>query len=411
MTKERTSALQIERRYAVLQSSSCVADCTTYGLASIFLTYCGLSNTSIGYTTAAAAILSIIMQLTISNYSDHHAAMPIRRIAAAMNLLLAVCSAILAPMLLPAVLMASVFAVAMATDCSLYSINNALMMQYMNVGIPVRYGWPRGVGSLCYALAAYILGLAIDCWSPALLMKGCLAFSAAAFAASLWMPDPTRCAGRPLQATQKTHTTTTVQMLRGNRPLALFLLACILVGSGQSVCSLFLVRVVENLGGTGSQVGIAMLIQSGVELPAMCLSPLLLRKFRPGKLLAISFSCYAVKILLIALCGNLTMLFVIMFFSIFCFGIYGVASVLFVNEIVGADEKTRAQSLVNLCFMRGIGGIIGNACSGILLDQVGLHSLLYICFAVSAAGALLFIFSVSHYGKRQYRERHLSMEG
>ena len=115
----------------------------------------------------------------------------------------------------------------------------------------------------------------------------------------------------------------------------------------------------------------------------------LLKRFTARGLLTLSFFASAIKLLLLNLAPNLSVLYLVMAFSLFCFGIYGFASVLFVNSIAGDQEKVRAQSLISLCYTGGIGGIVGNLLSGVLIGIVGLRNLLFISFALCLAGAFI----------------------
>ena len=191
-------------------------------------------------------------------------------------------------------------------------------------------------------------------------------------------------------------------MLKTNPTLVLLLAACILSGMGQCASTTFLIRVVEKLGGTSRELGIAMFIQAGVELPMMFASGWLLKRFSAGGLLTLSFFCNGVKLLLLCLAPSLPFLYAVMVFSMFCFGIFGFASVLFVNSIAGVQEKVRAQSLLSLCYTGGLGGILGNLLSGALIGVIGLNSLFLLSAGLCLAGASVMVLCV-----RQYRKQFL----
>ena len=84
----------------------------------------------------------------------------------------------------------------------------------------------------------------------------------------------------------------------------------------------------------------------------------------------------------------------------FCFGIFGFASVLFVNSIAGQQEKVRAQSLLSLCYTGGLGGILGNLLSGILIGPLGMDRLLILSAGLCMAGAAMMVLCTRQYHKQ-----------
>ena len=268
------------------------------------------------------------------------------------------------------------------------------MMQFVDNGIPARYGWPRGIGSITYALMAWVLGVLMEKHTPNIILPVFLVLCSISLIALFLLPDP-----GPRKLRESAPQVSYLTMIRRNPTLALLLCACILSGIGQCAGSTYLIRVVEKLGGTSAQLGLAMFIQAGVELPMMFASGRLLKRFTARGLLTLSFFASAIKLLLLNLAPNLSVLYLVMAFSLFCFGIYGFASVLFVNSIAGEQEKVRAQSLLSLCYTGGIGGIVGNLLSAVLIGAIGLRNLLFLSFGLCLAGAIVMLLCARRHHK------------
>jgi PPP family 3-phenylpropionic acid transporter len=185
------------------------------------------------------------------------------------------------------------------------------------------------------------------------------------------------------------------EMLRSNKALVLFLISVVVLGIGQAPVWTFINRLIESLGGSAKEQGVVIMIQSGMELPAMFMSGLLLRRFRPHQLVRFSFASYALKSLLFLLSGSTGMLYAAAMLGFSCFGFYGFAGVMYANEIVSEpDQKVRAQSLISLAFSGGIGGVLGNAAGGVILDSFGLRALLIFSVVLSALSLLFMSLSV-----------------
>ena len=391
------SAKRVERHYAAVQGTYWAANCSLRGLTAVFLSYHGLTDGQIGYTSSLIYFCTITLSLLLSAWADRHPLSPLKRAISALFLLALAAAGVLYLLPLPVLLMMVVYAL----DCCFHncadSILNALMMQYVDNGIPARYGWPRGVGSITYAAMAWVLGILMERYTPNIILPVFLLLCGLSLVAILTMPDP-----GPRKLREQGRKVSYIEMLRHNPTLVLLLCACVVSGMGQCAGSTFLIRVVERLGGTSEELGLAMFIQAGVELPAMFASGWLLKRFSARGLLTLSFCAGALKMLMLALVPSLPLLYGVMAFSVFCFGIFGFASVLFVNSIAGEQEKVRAQSLLSLCYTSGAGGILGNLLAGALIGPLGVSTLLLVSAGLCACGSCVMLLCL-----RQYRVQFL----
>ena len=395
---ERPSPRQVERRFACVESVYWSGNCTLRAYMTLFLAYQGLSDAQIGYTASLVYLATIGTQLILSNYADKHPNTPLKRVILALFLAATALAAVMFALPMPALLMMVTYVLCTSFDNSIDSMLNAMFMQHVNQGVPARYGWPRGIGSLCYAATAYLAGLLIERFSPNAILPVLLFMCLVGMAALFFMPDP----GPRQVPTQRTdkNQASYLSMLKSNPTLCLLLLACIISGMGQCSGVTYLIRVVERLGGNSVHYGITSFIQAGVELPMMAASGWLLKRFSSRGLLTVSFCCNFLKIFLMSQATSLTMLYIVMAGSIFCFGIYGFSSVLFVNSIAGEQEKVRAQSLLSLCYTGGIGGILGNILGGSLIDVIGLDRLFIVSSCLCLTGAVVMVLCSRQYQKQ-----------
>ncbi|MHC1785868.1 MAG: MFS transporter [Christensenellales bacterium] len=392
MTQAKAKLLRIEGNYAGVQASYWVAILSLSGFMTVYLSFKGFNDTQIGLTASIISILTIGFQLFISNYSDAHLHIPLKRIIAGLYLLALVMGTVVwqLPPVIPLVMLC--YALACAFENTINGLLNAQIMQYVNAGIPVKYGWPRGIGSIVYAGFALLLGILIEQYSPAILMPMFLGVSLIAILLVLLMPEVSKLSGqRAAVFVQEQHQERTSyrQMLRDNAVFRRFLVASVVLYIGVSPSMLFLVRVIQSAGGGSSQLGIAMSLQAGMEMPMMFLSPWVMRRAKPENLLGFSFLIYLVKALILTVAGSMTVIYVAMLLSVFCFGLYGFASVFFVNKLVKPGEKVRAQGLVSLC--GSLGGIVASLFSGVLMDTVGLQALLILSAVIMLLAFLLML--------------------
>jgi PPP family 3-phenylpropionic acid transporter len=393
MIKAEINTFRVEAKYAVVQGSYWSSYCALVGFVAVYLSFKGLTNTQIGFTSSLYSIISILIQFFISNFADSNTHILLKKIISAVYIVAVIGCAILWLIPVPIAITILVYSIATASQVSITGLISALLMQLSNVGLPVNYGWPRGIGSICYAISAYILGIMIENYSPGILMPVSIALAIIAIISISIMPDPNKIKQEyQLQSTEKKvteHPTSYWEMIRSNPTLRLFLYASVLLLLGLSTQSVFLIRIIEGVGGSTKELGISMFIQSGVELPVMLASGWILKKFRTYDILVFSFFCYFIKSLALSIAPSVGIIYGIMVFSLFCMGLYGFASVLLVNNIVKASEIVRAQTIVILCM--GIGGILGSSMAGSMIDSMGLKFLLTISWIILLVAALLML--------------------
>ena len=392
MTHARDMLRRIEVNYAGVQGTYWMAMCAFSSYMAVYLGHRGFGDTQIGITAGLIAAFNIAFQLFISNYSDANQQVPIKRIIAGLYVVAIVLVSVLHLVPMTAGLVMLAYALAGGFGNTINGLLNAQIMQYVNVGIPVQYGWPRGFGSITYAVSALLLGMLLEYNAPTLLMPVFMLCAALAIAAVMWMPEvytlSDRRAALYAHETGMQHTTYRA-LLKRSPVFTMFLLSGILLYVGQAGSLLFLVRVVQHAGGGNGELGIAMFIQGGIEMPVMFLAPRIFKRFKPGKVLVFSMVFYFIKSLVLLGANTMATVYIAMGLSIFCFGLYGVASVFFVDALVLPGEKVRAQGLTTLC--GSFGGILSNLMSGMILDLWGLKTLLAISSVVMAASLALMV--------------------
>ncbi len=405
MAKSEINTFRIDANYAAVQGSYCAGMCALNAFTAVYLLFKGFTNTWTGITVSLISLAAIIVQLFVSNFADSHANIHLKKIVLVLYLATIAGCTVLWLLPLPVALLITAYCVAGAAQRSIMGLLNALMMQFSNLGLKVNYGWPRGVCSILFALAALILGALIESNTPDIIMPVSIGLSVFGIIAILVMPNPDNVARQyqlsppdslkpadsdtPVNEKAPKFSTSYMEMIRGNPTLMLFIAASILLSLGQSTAAVFMIRIIEAVGGTAQDLGTAILIQAGIEFPMLFASAWVLKKFRVSHILVFSFFCYAVKQFAFLIAPTVGAVYGVMALSLFCMGIYAFASVIFVHGIVRPSEMVRAQTLVVLS--QTLGQIIGSLLSGMFIDMFGLPVLIVIGGIILLASAGLMI--------------------
>lgn len=388
MNQEKKQILRIEVNYAASQGTFWFSFCAIASFIAIYLGYRGLSNTQIGLTTSLGSGMAIVLQLILSNVLDKHPELPIKRLMTVLFLISISAAACLHFLTLPTALMILCFSTAHAMEVSNDSYLNAQLVQFNNAGIPAHYGWPRGIGSLCYSLAAYIFGRLVEAHSPDVLMPFFMVGTAVSMGFVLLMPIP-QMSPEKQAARQTQHHTSYREMLTGNRMLVVYLCCTMLNSMGNMAGYTFIMRVVERLNCGMAEYGVSEFIRAAAEVPALFASGLLLARFKPKTMITASFFFYGLRLVLLAIAPSIGVVYAASALNMVCVGLSTFSAVMFVNSIVRDTEKVRGQSLSMLC--GSIGAIIGSGYAGFMIDAVGLNAMLLtstVCCMAASAGML-----------------------
>lgn len=384
---------RLESIFAGMHSTYWITSCTFSGFMALYLSHYGVNDALVGITASLISLITILFQLGISTFSDNNSQVPLKKIILLIYLVMMGLVALLTLVPLPMLLLLLVYSITGGLVSSLPGLYNAQIIQFVNAGLPVNLGWPRGVSAMAYALFAFFLGLLLERYAAPILMPICLLLIVLAVLMVLIMPRPDQVlGGGPIESLAEIPAKTSfLELLKASRVMQFFLLSGVFMAAGVSNNLLFLPRVIASKGGSEAALGLAMFLQAGVEMPAMFLTPWLLRRFRARAILSLSLTMYFVKTLLIYLAPGIGTIYVAMSLSVFCFGLYGITSVYFVNDAVRKNEKVRAQSLVTSS--SALAAILGNSAAGWVVEVYGIDRLNLICVLLQAVAMLLMLYT------------------
>lgn len=387
MTEMDKKVRRIDLNFACCESTFWISFCALSGFIAVYLGYRGMSNTQIGLTTSLASGLAIVLQLILSSFMDAHPEFPIKKLITILFLIGIAAAGCVSFLPLPIAMMIASYSVAYAMGSCNNGYLNAQLVQFNNVGIPAHYGWPRGVGSISYALAAYVYGLLAERYTPDILTPCFMVGVVVCIFFVLLMPNP--YAGMDVEKLKSSRIRTSYrQMLSGNPALAFCLLAILLNGIGNNASYIFILRIIEKLGGSTREYGVSEFIRAGMEMPALFASGLLLKRYKVKGLLSTSFFFSAVKTLVTVFAPSIGYVYLASSLNVLVVGLSTFSTVLLVNSIVRDSEKVRGQSLAVLC--TSIGAIIGSAYGGWMIDRIGLDAMMLssCCFSFAACAIL-----------------------
>jgi len=162
------------------------------------------------------------------------------------------------------------------------------------------------------------------------------------------------------------------------------LVGATLLYTSHNVIMRFPYQIIQGVGGGSVEMGQLLTVQGLMDIPAMVVFSLLLR--RAGcrtwvRLAGVSFFLHA---LLTWVAPSLPVLFAVQVFEMTGYGLYAVASVCFVRDLVAPEDQVQGQTFFNMTNTLGV--VISCFAGGVLLDWAGPQAALAFATLTGAGG-------------------------
>ncbi len=375
---ERPSLRRLNIHYALMQTGYWAMYASICAYQTALLLERGFTNSQVGIIGAARCLAGILSQPVIGSFADRHPSIPLKVIFS-ISMGLSFCvglSLIFFPLGMGGTLL--IFALLGGLEISAYPLMDSMAIQFINDGAPIRYSLGRGIGSLSYGIVGLFLGLQATRWGlESTLITHSILELAELVIVALY---PTYRAKPPQKDTQAPQPQSAFSLLRSQPVFSLMLLASFFGLTGLLPLSIFLVNVVVGRGGTNANMGVALFLMASSELPTAFIFSRLKRKFGSARLLCISMAMSAVKALAFLLAGSLPLLLLAQPIQMLSYGLFTPSAVFFVNESVPEADRVKGQSLMMVA-SNGLGGVLGSALAGRVLDLGGVNTMLIFCVA------------------------------
>ena len=262
----------------------------------------------------------------------------------------------------------------------LYAIGMGCAVQ----NIPLNFGLARGVGAGAYALASSLCGglTALWGWGPSLWCcwrpPSCLLVATLTFRPGNRPGPQAGCPGAH-------HFGGGARLPpEVSPPAPPCWWGATLLYTSHNVIMRFPYQIIQGGGGGGVEMGQLLTVQGLMDIPAMVVFSLLPR--RAGcrtwvRLAGVSFFLHA---LLTWVAPLLPVLFAVQVFEMTGYGLYAVASVCFVRDLVAPEDQVQGQTFFNMTNTLGV--VISCFAGGVLLDWAGPQASLAFATLTGAGG-------------------------
>lgn len=376
--------MKVTARYASVQSGYWMSFAIIMSFASVFLLDRGFSNANIGLVQGIAGLLSIFLQPISGRAIDRSTRVPLRVFVAAGAGLLIGIAALLLPQRIQGWWSILFYGLMLAGIQTMSPLVSALGMVAINHGFKVNFGVARGIGSLSYALIAWLAGRLVREQGAGVLpwlliiLLGVLIVTSLAFNLRGTAGEAEAAAVEPLPAAADHY---------DRKRFVVLIIGLAMLLSSHTILNNFMFQIVSSHGGNSASLGTAISIGAILEIPPMFAYNYLSKRFSSANLIRVSAVGYVLKSLLAASAAGIGGIYLAQFMQLFSWGIYTPAAVYYVNRLLPASERVQGQALMNVAITTG--GVVGAILGGWLIDSAGVRTLLLTGTGIAALGLLL----------------------
>ena len=161
MSSALPDARRLDYHYIAMQAGFWAMFAAVCAYQAALLTARGFTNGEAGMLIAVRCLAGIVCQPALGSFADRHPGIPLRRIVS-LSLVLSLAASLV--FLLFPMGMAGTIAVLVVMggfEISSYPLMDAMAIQFISLGVPIRYSLGRGIGSFSYAVVCIFLGLQV----------------------------------------------------------------------------------------------------------------------------------------------------------------------------------------------------------------------------------------------------------
>ena len=378
-------AKKINLHYTTIQGSFGIGFGALRSFGAVLMLSRGLSNSALGVVTCIAQLLPMVLQPAVTSFAAARRGMTTRKMLMLLTLPILVMAVVmlLAPQSLGVIIAGYMLIFLMVNLITPY--HNVLMVDFLTRGVEVNYGLGRGVGSGTFALATLVLGFVLEGRDSVLIVPvigGAMLLQLLCVAAFRYPLPAVETVEEQREAVGR------MAILRSRRDFVLLLGAVALLLGVHNVTNVYMVHVIDRVGGAESLMGIILGVSAVTELISMPLFPKLQRKFGITALLRFAAAFFVVRLVLLLVAPSGGFLYLAAVAQFASSGILLPAIVYYVAQTLTPEQQTNGQGMIHLA-----GYCLGPALItlgvGAVVDGSGIQAALGVMIALAAVGTVL----------------------
>ena len=396
-----TSSTKITAKYSLIHGSYWMAFGATYNFVTVYLLAKNYSSSAVGIIMAITNILSAILQPLVASYADQEKKYTLKSLMMIFLSLSTSFSMLLYFTKTWESINAFVYFLLLLSMLTVHPLLNGLGMKYIEKGYGINFGFSRSMGSLTYAVMSVVLGSLVDKNGPELLpLYYFLLFFITTAATVLFLrsfPYPSDDPTEEPKSQSIKQSLSLIEFSKMYSGFSLYLVGVIFIFICFNIINIYMIRIIEAVGGSEKNMGTAFAIAAIVELPFMLTFSRLLRKFKVETLLMVSAWAFTAKVLLTFFAESLLVIYIAQGFQMFSYALFIPGSIYYVTTALHKSHMLKGQAYTTSATT--VGAVLGSLIGGYLLSFTSIKTMLAVGFMVSILGTFLMILGIRNCSK------------
>lgn len=374
--------------YSLIQGTFWMAFAVISGFASLYLLDCGFTNTQIGMIIAVAGLISAVLQPMVAGLADKPGKLSPRVLSLLLGAAQIGCGCLLPLVKGSMVLTCMVYGAAIALLQVIMPLVNSMGIADEQAGDRLNFGAARCLGSIGYAVTAYVLG-AVSGKTGSICVPVGMAIGFALFLLVVFRFPAQK---KQASAAGAGAGSSPVQFVKKYPRFCLVLMGTTLIYVSHALLNSFTLQIVQSKGGSSAEMGTAVAIAALIELPTMFVFNRMRKIARCDTWVKIAGIFFTLKILFSMLCTTMTGFYTVQLLQIMGWALMSVSSVFFIDAVMAPEDAVKGQAYFTMTYT--LGSVLGATVGGWLIDLFGVPQMLLFGTVGAAIGTMiLFLFA------------------
>ena len=367
-------------------------NCISLSYVVFYLGMFGFQDNTIGTIVSISAVIGFVLQGMLGRIIDTHPKWYWRNLLIVLGIfVLIVCGLILICQLINigSLMLGGLYAVFIIITLGMGPLVNTSSFYYTAHGRPVNFGVARGIGSVVFAAVSYIIGVFSAQMGVIFIPIFGVVVSLLFILSTIILPDlGSAYASGDMQSSSKTSLVSR-DFIQRNKYFILMALGICMVLILHNIVNSFLIRMVENVGGTSDALGIALAIAAICEIPVLFLYESFVKRFNISSKFLIFLACmfFVIRGILYLFATSVIIIYAVQILQSVTFALLIASKTHYADEGVGEEDKATGQSIMSMTEASGM--VLGSAVGGWALSLGGINMMYIVGIGFAVVGSLL----------------------
>lgn len=367
-------------------------NCISLSYVVFYLGMFGFQDHTIGTIVSISAVIGFVLQGMLGRIIDTNPKWYWRNLLIVLGVLeLIVCGLILIGQLINigSLILGGLYAVFIIITLGMGPLVNTSSFYYTAHGRPVNFGVARGIGSLVFAAVSYIIGVFSGQMGTIFIPICGVVVSLLFIVSTIILPNlGSAYASSDNESSSKTSLVSR-DFIQRNKYFILMALGICMVLILHNIVNSFLIRMVENVGGSSDALGIALAIAAVCELPVLFLYESFVKKFNISSQFLIFLACmfFVIRGILYLFATSVIIIYAVQILQSVTFALLIASKTHYADEGVGEEDKATGQSIMSMTEASGM--VLGSAVGGWALSLGGINMMYIVGIGFAVVGSLL----------------------